>query len=58
MIKYHQKYQKKLLQIQHTNIPAITTITITRINNKAEYHQPGDVEISYTKNDKFNNEKK
>ena len=30
----------------------------TRINNKEEYHQPGDVEISYTKNDKFNNEKK
>ena len=29
-----------------------------RINNKEEFHQPGDVEISYTKNDKQLKEKR
>ena len=29
-----------------------------RINNKQEYHQPGDVEVSYAKNDIINDKKK
>ena len=27
------------------------------INNKEEFHQPGDIEVTYTKNDNYNNNK-